>query len=103
MISGGGKYWAVAGRGAAKATNASPAANRTALTIMSAFLVGDLLAGRRGLSTRQPAEEIPPEAAPTHSPIRVARCASERRGATLDRSETRSAHRPEELPSALLP
>jgi hypothetical protein len=103
MISGGGKYWAVAGSGAAKAANASPAANRTGLTLMGAFLVGDLLAARRDLSTREPAEEIPSEAAPTHPPIRVARCASERRGASLDRSETRAAHRPEEPSSALLP
>jgi hypothetical protein len=39
----------------------------------------DLLAARRDLSTREPAKEIPSAAAPTHSPIRVARCASERR------------------------
>jgi hypothetical protein len=41
------------------------------------------------------AEEIPSGAAPTHSPIRAASCASERRLASLDRSETISAHRPE--------
>ncbi len=70
MISGG-KYWAVAGSGAAEATNPIPAANRTALTLMGAFLVGDLLAARRDLSTREPAEAIPSEAVPTHPPIRV--------------------------------
>ena len=104
MISGGGKYWAVAGSGAAKATSASPAAaHRTAFAFTDAFLVCDLLAARRDLSTREPAEEIPSGAAPTHSPIRVARCASERRLASLDRSQTISAHRPEGPSSALLP
>src|ERR1700734_1507866 len=103
MISGGGKYWAVAGSGMAKATNASPAANRTALTIISAFLVGDLPVAPRDLPTRKPAEEIPSEAAPTHSPIRVARCASERRGAILGHSETRSAQPPEDPSTSLLP
>jgi hypothetical protein len=66
MISGGGKYWAFAGSGAANATSASAAAHRTALALMGAFLVGDLLAARRDLSTREPAEEIPSGAAPTH-------------------------------------
>ena len=37
-------------------------------------------------TTCEPAEEIPSGAAPTHSPNRVARCASERRFASLDRT-----------------
>jgi hypothetical protein len=86
MISGGGKYWAFAGNDAAKASSASAAAHRTAFAFMGAFLVCDLLAARRDLSTREPAEEIPSGAAPTHSPNRVARCASERRFASLDRT-----------------
>jgi hypothetical protein len=49
MISGGGKYWADAGNGAAKATSSSAAANRAALALMDAFPVGDLLAARRDL------------------------------------------------------
>jgi len=44
MISGGGKYWAAAGSGAAKATSASAAAHRTALALMGAFPVGDRFA-----------------------------------------------------------
>ena len=86
MISAGGKYWAVAGSGAANG-DAAPAPRQhieRAFAFMDAFLVCDLLAARRDLSTREPAEEIPSGAAPTHSPIRVARCASERRLASLD-------------------
>ena len=59
MISAGGKYWAEAGSGAQTATSASAAANRTAFAFMDAFLVCDLLAARRDLPERQPAEKIP--------------------------------------------
>jgi hypothetical protein len=59
MISAGGKYWAVAGTGAANATSASAAARPTAFVFMGAFLVCDLLAARRDLPERQPAERIP--------------------------------------------
>jgi hypothetical protein len=59
MISGGGKYWPAAGSGAARATSAAPAANRTALAVTDAFLAGDPLWAARDLSTRQPAQENP--------------------------------------------
>ena len=39
----GGKYWPEAGNGAPKATGASPAANRTALVFMDAFLTAERL------------------------------------------------------------
>jgi hypothetical protein len=68
MINGGGKYWPEAGSGAAKATSASAAARRTTLAFTDAFLLCDLRAARRDLSTRQPAEEIPSGAA---HPIRL--------------------------------
>ena len=72
MIRGGGKYCAAAGSGAATATSASPAANRMAFAFMDAFFVCDLLAARRGLSTRQPAEKIPSGAALANSLVRAA-------------------------------
>jgi hypothetical protein len=71
MISGGGKYWPAAGSGAAKASRAAPAANRTALAFMEAFLAGGPLSARRDLSTRQPAQENPSRAAPTNSLLRA--------------------------------
>ena len=95
MISAGGKYWPEAGSGAAIATSARPAANRTAFAFMDALLVCDLPVAPRDLPKREPAETIPSGAALPNSPIRGARCASERRLASLDRSETISAHRPE--------
>jgi hypothetical protein len=49
MIITGGKYWAKAGSGAAKATSATPAANRTALVLTNARLVRDVFAGPRDL------------------------------------------------------
>jgi len=67
-ISGGGKYWLAAGSGAAKATSAAPAANRTALAFMDAFLAGDPLLAQREASRRQPAQENP--SGPPH-PIRL--------------------------------
>ena len=79
MISAGGKYWPEAGSGAPTATSATAAANRTALAFMDAFLVCDLPVAPRDLPTRDPSEKIPSGAAPPNSPIRVARCASERR------------------------
>jgi hypothetical protein len=57
MINGG-KYCAAAGRDAAPAS-AKPAANRMALDFMDAFFVRHWLAARRGLSRREPAQEIP--------------------------------------------
>jgi hypothetical protein len=64
MISGGGKYWAVAGSGAAKATSASAAAHRTAFAFMDAILVCDLLAAWRDLrraSPRRKSHLAPPQ------------------------------------------
>jgi hypothetical protein len=85
MISAGGKYWPAAGRGAAKAMSAAPAANRTAVAFIDAFLAGDPLSGQHDLSPRQPAQENPSGAVPTNSPIRVARCALDLRLARLNR------------------
>jgi hypothetical protein len=48
MISAGGKYWQKAGTGAPEAS-ASVAANITALALMDAFFVDDLLKARRNL------------------------------------------------------
>jgi hypothetical protein len=93
MISAGGKYWPDAGSGSPTATSASAAAHRTTFAFIDAFLVCDLPVALRDLPTRELAEKIPSGAAPTSSPIRVARCASERRLASSDRSETISAHR----------
>ena len=73
----GGKYWRGGRKRRAKATSASPAANRTALAFMDAFLVCDLLVARRDLPAREPAGKIPSGAALANSPIRVAACASE--------------------------
>jgi hypothetical protein len=95
MIITGGKYWAVAGSGAPTATSASAAANRTAFAFIEAVLVCDLPVAPRDLPMREHAEKIPSGAALPNSPIRGARCASERRLASLDRSETISARRPE--------